>query len=124
MIFLTTEEVLHIAARILGGEPVVRDVGLIESAVARPQATVFGEHAYTGVHDKAAALLHSIVQNHALVDGNKRLGLACLNVFYAINGRRLVATEDEAYDLVIAIATGDLPEIAMISEQLDALVES
>lgn len=122
MIYLTVEEVLHIAARVLGGEPMVRDVGLIESAVARPQATVFGADAYPGLDDKAAALLHSIVQNHALVDGNKRLGLASLAVFYTVNGFRMTATNDEAYDLVIAIARGDLRDVGEIAARLAPLV--
>lgn len=123
MIYLTVEEILHIAGRILGGPPMVRDVGLIESAAARPQATVFGEDAYPGVHEKAAALLHSVVQNHALVDGNKRLGLAVMTVFYAVNGHRFVATNDEAYDLVISIARGELREVTDITARLEGLVE-
>ncbi|QYG95282.1 type II toxin-antitoxin system death-on-curing family toxin [Iamia sp. SCSIO 61187] len=123
MIHLTIEEVLHIASRVLGGEVPVRDLGLIESAVARPQATVFGEDAYPSIHEKAAALLHSIVQNHALVDGNKRLGLAATSVFYAVNGHRMVGTNDEAYNLVIAVARGELREIADIAPRLAALVE-
>jgi len=123
VIYLTVEEILHIGTRVLGGEPMVRDVGLLESAAARPQATVFGEDAYPGIHEKAAALLHSVVQNHALVDGNKRLGLATTTVFYALNGRRVRATNDEAYDLVIAVARGELREVAEIASRLEELVE-
>lgn len=122
MIYLTTDEVLHIAERTLGTAPGVRDGGLIESAVARPRATVFGEDAYGTIHLKAAALLHSLVQNHPLVDGNKRLGLATTIVFYGINGFRFTATNDEAYDLVIAIATGELREATDIAMRLERLV--
>lgn len=122
MIHLTVEEVLHIATRVLGGEPMVRDVGLIESAVARPQATVFGDDAYPTVHQKAAALLHSLVQNHPLVDGNKRLGLAATIVFYAVNGWRFEATNDEAYDLIIEIASSRLDEVPAIAARLEGLV--
>lgn len=123
MIYLTVEEILRIGERVLGGEPMVRDVGLIESAAARPQATVFGADAYPGIHEKAAALLHSIVQDHALVDGNKRLGLASVVVFLAINGFRMTATNDEAYDLVIVIARGDLRDVGEIAARLARLVE-
>lgn len=124
MIYLTVEEVLHIAERVLGTEPGVRDAGLIESAVARPQASVFGEDVYRTIHEKAAALLHSIVQNHALVDGNKRLGLASMAVFYAVNGHRLAGTNDEAYDLVTAIARSELGDVTAIARRLAELVEA
>ncbi len=123
MIFLTAEEIVHIADRVLEGNVGIKDLGLIESAVARPQASAFGEDAYPTIHDKAAALLHSVVQNHALVDGNKRLGLASVAVFYRINGWRLAATNDEAYDLVIAIASGKMREVGEISGHLGELAE-
>ena len=86
MIYLSLDELLHIAERVL--ETVeIRDVGLLESAIARPRATAFGEDAYPTLGDKAAALLHSIARNRALVDGNKRLSLAGLIAFYGMNGR-------------------------------------
>lgn len=122
MIFLTVEEVLHIATRVLGAEPGIRDLGLIESAVARPQASAFGEAAYPTVHHKAAALLHSLVQNHALVDGNKRLGLASVITFYGVNGWTFEATNDEAHDLVLAIATGERRDVDEIAGCLGELV--
>jgi death-on-curing protein len=92
----------------------VRDWGLIESALARPRATAFGEDAYPTVWDKAAALMHSLVRNHALVDGNKRLGLTASVLFLHKNGVALSFAEDGMYDLVIAVAEGrlDVPEIA------------
>lgn len=92
----------------------IRDVGLLESAAHRPSATVFGDDAYPGLHVKAAALLQSLVRNHSLIDGNKRLSWVATYVFYAINGLRLRAPEDEAYDLVIDAATGaaDIDRIA------------
>ena len=83
MIFLDLEGLLHVAERTLGMAPVVRDHGLLESALGRPQATVFGEDAYIGIHEKAAALLHSLARNRALVDGNQRLALAATIAFYA-----------------------------------------
>lgn len=118
MIFLEVEDLLHIAERILPSV-LVRDLGLLEAAVARPHASAFGEDAYPSVHQKAAALLHSLVRNHALVDGNKRLGLAALIAFYGMNGLRLTFSNDEAYELVMAVAAGDLDDVALIAEQVE-----
>jgi death-on-curing protein len=120
VIYLDVADLLHIAERTLGTPPEIRDVGLLESAATRPQASAFGEDAYPTLHEKAAALLHSIVRNHALVDGNKRLGLAGLVAFYGVNGRRLTMTNDEAYGFVIAVATGELAEIPVIAQRLEA----
>ena len=118
MIYLDLEDLLHIADRVLDGQVGVRDAGLLASAAARPQTTVFGQDAYASVHDKAAALLHSIVCNHALVDGNKRLGLAAAIAFLGINGWRLTLSNDEAYDLVVAVASGHLADVPPISAVL------
>ncbi|MGO9790506.1 MAG: type II toxin-antitoxin system death-on-curing family toxin [Solirubrobacteraceae bacterium] len=115
MIYLDLDSLLHVAARTLGGEPVIRDYGLLESALARPRASAFGEDAYPDLFTKAAALLHSLARNHALVDGNKRLALAATIALLGINGHRLTLSNEEAYDLVISVATGtvdDVPEIA------------
>ncbi len=117
MIYLTLEELLHVAERTLGHVE-MRDIGLLESAVARPQASAFGEDAYPTLDTKAAALVHSVARNHALVDGNKRLALASLIAFYGVNGRRLTLTNDEAYDLVMAIASGALDDVDAIAERL------
>ncbi len=118
MIFLDLEALLHVARRTLGAGPEVRDHGLLESALARPQATAFGEDAYPTVCEKAAALLHSLARNHALVDGNKRLALAGLFSFLGMNGLRLTFTNDEAYDLIIAVATGELDYVTAIAAVL------
>lgn len=118
MIYLTLPELLHIASRALGGEPEVRDLGLLDSAAARPQATAFGKDAYPDLDAKAAALLHSLARNHALVDGNKRLALAAVIVFYGVNGRRLTLTNDEAYDLIIGVAAGHLDSVDGIAARL------
>jgi death-on-curing protein len=111
--YLGLEDVLYLASRLC--EPRARDVGLVESAVARPQTTVFGDDAYPDIHTKAAALLHSLARNHAFVDGNKRVSWLAAGAFYFLNGYVLDAPEDPAYDLVIAVATGevDVPEIAV-----------
>lgn len=117
MIFLTLPELLHIATRTLGPDYAVRDYGLLEAALARPRATAFGKDAYPDLDAKAAALLHSLARNHALIDGNKRLALATLIAFYGVNGCRLALTNDAAYELVMNIASGQLDtadEIATI----------
>ena len=118
MIYLTLPELLHVAERTLGGRPQVRDIGLLESALARPQATAFGSDAYPDLDAKAAALLHSLARNHALVDGNKRLALAGVIAFHGVNGRRLTLTNDEAYDLVMAVADGTLDAVEQIATRL------
>jgi death on curing protein len=118
MIYLTFDELLLVATRVLGREFEIRDPGLLESAVARPRTTAFGRDAYPTLDEKAAALLHSLARNHALVDGNKRISLAGLIAFYGVNGRRLTLNNDEAYDLVIAVATGELDQVADIASIL------
>ena len=123
MIFLTLPELLHVAARALGSEPAVRDFGLLEAALARPQATVFGQDAYQGLDAKAAALLHSLARNHALIDGNKRLALAAIIAFYGLNDRRLTLTNDEAYELIMDVATGKLDAVSDIAAILATATE-
>jgi death on curing protein len=118
VIYLDIEDLLHVALRTLGGPPDVRDLGLLESAAARPRASAFGEDAYPDLLTKAAALLHSIARNHALVDGNKRLALAATIAFLGVNGRRLELTNDEAYDLVMAVASGTTNEVVDIAAAL------
>jgi death-on-curing protein len=123
MIYLTLPELLHVARRVLGNVQ-VRDHGLLESALARPQTTVFGEDAYPTLEEKAAALLQSLARNHALIDGNKRLALSGLIAFIGLNGRRLTLTNDEAYDLVIAVATGTFDSIEKIASVLATATET
>jgi len=123
VIYLTLPELLYIAERALGSEPHVRDYGLLEAAAARPQATAFGGDAYPDLDAKAAALLHSLARNHALIDGNKRLALAAIIAFYGVNGRRLTLTNDQAYDLVIDVAVGHLDSVDDIAAQLRTATE-
>jgi len=118
VIYLTLPELLHIAGRVLGPDYAVRDYGLLDAALARPQATAFGKDAYPDLDAKAAALLHSIARNHALIDGNKRLALAALIAFYGLNGCRLTLTNDAAYDLVISVASGQLDTVEEIAAAL------
>ena len=118
MIYLTLPELLHVAERTLGPGYSVRDYGLLEAALARPQATPFGKDAYPDLDAKAAALLHSIARHHALIDGNERLALAAVIAFYGLNGRRLTLTNDAAYDLIINVASGQLDTVDAIAAVL------
>lgn len=119
MIFLDLDALMHVARRTLGTEPDVRDLGLLESALARPQASAFGQDAYGDIHEKAAALLHSLARNHALIDGNKRLALGATIAFYGMNGKRLTLTNDQAYNLVMDIAGGKRDDVGSIAAILD-----
>lgn len=103
--YFTDEEVLDAVAR-MGFH--VKDAGLLSSAVARPRASAFGQDAYPDIVTKAAALFESLVRNHALHDGNKRLSVAITFAFVSLNGGDLAYTEDEAYDFTIATASGEL----------------
>ena len=118
MIFLTLPELLHVAARVLGPGFQVRDHGLLESALARPQTTLYGEEAYPRLETKAAALVHSVARNRALVDSNKRLSLAAAIAFLGLNGYRLTSTNDEAYELIMAVASGALDDVDGIAARL------
>ena len=119
MIHLDLDDLLHIARRTLG-DVEVRDIGLLESAAARPQSTAFGEDAYSSIHDTAAGLLHSIARSHPLVDGNERLSLAATLAFYGLNGMQLTLSNDEACEFVAAIAAGELDDVEPIAERLRA----
>ena len=112
--YLTLEDLVALC-RDLGDLP-VRDLGLLHSAAERPSTSLYGTEAYATVHEKAAALLQSLTRNHALVDGNKRLGWLSTVVFYGLNGLELDAPDDAAYDLVIGASTGDIdiPAIATV----------
>lgn len=118
MIYLTLSELLYVAERTLGPEVPVRDHGLLESAIARPRATAFGADAYADLEEKAAAMQHSLARNHALVDGNKRLALAATIAFLGINGRRLTLTNNEAYTLIVEVASGHLDDVPDIAARL------
>ena len=104
--YLSLEDLLDLVA-VLDAGP-VRDLGLLDSACHRPRSGIFGREAYPTLAGKAAALLHSLAGNHALVDGNKRLALLATVVFLRINGYRLDLADDEAFDLIISVAGGQL----------------
>ena len=117
-LYLTTEQALRIARRAVGGPIAVRDLGLLDAAVHRPRASVMGQDAYPDVMTKAAALLHSLARNHPLVDGNKRLAWLATYVFCAKNGVELDPADDDAYDLVVGVASGDISELDEIAAAL------
>ena len=118
--YLDLDDLVNIARAAVGSDAMVGDYGLLESASARPRASVFGRDAYPDVHLKAAALLHSLARNHALVDGNKRLAWTACRTFLAINGHGITAPEDDRFEFVIQVATGALPDVDKIAEQLRA----
>lgn len=120
MNYLDLDDVRAIAAAALDAPMDVRDWGLLESALARPQASVFGEDAYPSVWEKAAALLLSLVGNHALVDGNKRVGFTSVVLFLHKNDVHLAFGEDEAYDFVIAVAERRISEVSAAAAVLQA----
>ena len=118
--YLDPEQAIAVVAR-MGLR--VRDEGLLFSALARPAASAFGTDAYGSIELKAAALFSSIARNHALVDGNKRTAWVLTIAFLNINGFDLAMSQDEKFDLVLAVAQGDL-ELEEVAATLAAhLVE-
>jgi death-on-curing protein len=122
--YLTVEQALRIARAAVGGPVDVRDVGLLEAAVHRPRASVLGQDAYSDLFTKAAAMLHSLVGNHPLVDGNKRLGWLATYVFLAKNGIELDPDDDAAYRLVVAVADGSIDDVGEIAAILASFAAS
>ena len=117
--YLTVEQALRIARAAVGGPVEVRDVGLLESAVNRPRASVLGQDAYPDLFTKAAALMHSLAGNHPLVDGNKRLAWLATYVLLAKNGIALDPDDDDAaYEFVIAVADGSIDDVGEIATVL------
>jgi death-on-curing protein len=121
--YLDVDDLLALAVVLLGDPPPVRDIGRLASAAARPAATAFGEEAYADVWQKAAALLQSVVKDHPLVDGKKRLGWLACAVFLDLNGvDPTTASNDDVYHLVMALAAGsmDVAELALGLERIVA----
>lgn len=120
--YLDLDDLIELARGLLGDPPPIRDIGLLGSAAARPQATAFGQDAYPDVLTKAAAVLQSVVNNHALVDGNKRLGWLATAVFLELNGIKVsrISNED-VYEFVIWVASHD-PPLDDITARLIGLV--
>lgn len=114
--FLTLAEVVEIhrdqIAR-YGGEAGVRDWGLLQSAVAMPQAAFGGQHLHTDLYEMAAAYLFHLVQNHPFLDGNKRVGAVATYIFLSLNGLQLVAEQDAYADMVLSVACGETAKSAV-----------
>jgi death-on-curing protein len=121
--FLDLDDVLGLARRLLGDPVPIRDMGLLNSAVLRPQTTLVGEYAYSDIYEMAAALLQSVVGNHALIDGNKRLGWLSTAVFLQVNGISVEQlTNDDVVDLVMWIAS-ESPSYGAITRRLRTLLQ-
>jgi death-on-curing protein len=119
VIYLTVEDLVVLATIAIGGPAVVRDHGLLSSAAARPGTVAFGQIAYPDLFSKAAALLHSVCMNHALLDGNKRLAWTAAVTFLALNGHPVPSIDiDAAEAFVLAVAAGKLSEVDEISQNL------
>lgn len=104
--FLTVDDVISINEAEVRAQDTLVDFGLLESAVLRPQQTVFGQDAYPSVHSKAAALMHSLIRNHPFVDGNKRTGVLAILAFYGLNGMWLEMEQGEVVALALDVAEG------------------
>ena len=115
--YLQLEDLLQLASDL--GDLVVRDLGLLEAAAQRPQTTLYGQEAYPTIPEKAAVLLESLTRNHALIDGNKRIGWLAVVVFVDVNGFTIDAPDDDAYELIISVSTGalDYSEVALRLER-------
>lgn len=113
--YLDIHDVLQICERIIPNL-VIRDQGLLQSAIERPRTTVFGEDAYKTFPEKAAALMHSLARNHPLVDGNKRLAWSATRTFCLLNGYDINLNVDDAESLVLGVAAGkfDVPQIIQL----------
>jgi death-on-curing protein len=116
--YLDLDDLLAAADAAVGGDADVRDVGLLQSATARPRATAHGEEAYPDIDTKAAALLQSIVAGHPLVDGNKRLGWVAVRLFDRLNGFDVRPAADDAFELVVAVANGEIRDVTEIARRL------
>ena len=122
--FLELDDFVELARSLLGDPPPIRDIGLLGSAATRPQTTAFGEDAYPDLVTKAAALLQSIVNNHALVDGNKRLGWLATAVFLELNGMKASrASNDAVYEFVVWIAASN-PDLDDITTRLRRVIQA
>jgi death on curing protein len=122
IVYLDLASLLDLAELILGTPPVVRDMGLLSSAAARPSTVAFGVEAYEDIWTKAAALLQSLVMNHALIDGNKRLAWVAARVFLDLNEVPPVAVDvDQAEAFVIQVVTHELETVEEVAKGLVAL---
>jgi death-on-curing family protein len=124
--FISLEEVLELhddQISSFGGTPGVRDEGLLESALAQPQATFGGQFLHPTIAAKAAAYLYHIAMNHPFIDGNKRSAFAVTDTFLRLNGFSLNLTDDRVYDLVMQVAEGRMTKEELSTELELCIVE-
>lgn len=120
--YLDLDDLILLATALLGDPPPIRDLGLLGAAAARPRASAFGDDAYPDLWSKAAALLHSIVKNHALIDGNKRLSWVACAVFLDLNGfDPTAASNDDVFELVMRVATEPI-EVTELAARLRSMI--
>jgi death-on-curing protein len=124
--FLTREDVLMIhddQIASFGGTPGLRDEGLLDSALAQPQAMFGQQWLHPTIAEQAAAYLYHLAMNHPFVDGNKRTAFAVMDTFLRVNGYRLTLTDDAAYDLVLRVVQGQLDKAGIAGALVDALAQ-
>ncbi len=120
--YLDADDLVALAAVLLGDPPPIRDLGLLASAAARPRASAFGQDAYADTWTKAGALLHSVVKNHPLVDGDERLGWVACAVFLDLNGIDPTTTSnDDVFELVMHLAAHPI-EVDELAARLQAMI--
>jgi death-on-curing protein len=105
--YLTASEVMLVNEQEIGTE-LLADFGLLEAAVLRPQQSVFGSDAYPDMHTKAAAMMHSLIRNHAFIDGNKRTGVLATILFYNLNGYTIETAQEDLIALALDIGEGQI----------------
>ncbi|MCC6509930.1 MAG: type II toxin-antitoxin system death-on-curing family toxin [Pirellulaceae bacterium] len=111
MVFLTLDDILESHQNQIdtyGGSHGIRDVGLLESAIAQPEACFGGQYLHADIFEMAAAYLYHLVMNHPFADGNKRVGLEAALIFLEINDESLIANDDELVDLVLKTIAGEI----------------
>jgi death-on-curing protein len=126
MRYLSLEEVLSLHSLLIaqsGGSDGLRDRGALESAVAQPEASFGGEDLYPGLAAKAAALGHSLIQNHPFIDGNKRIGHCAMEVFLLLNGYELQGSVDDQEAIIIGVASGRITRIELSEWVAERAVE-
>jgi death-on-curing protein len=111
MTYLSLDQIIELHAegiRLHGGSLGVRDLGMVDSAAAQPQAAFGGQELYPTLVEKAAALGYSLVSNHGFIDGNKRVGLAAMDTFLRVNGMKIAATDDDLEAVILGVAAGNI----------------
>ncbi len=121
-VYLTTDEVQAFNEYLIGHNAGLRDFGLLDSAVARPQSSAFGKDAFPTIHEKAAALLHGLARNHAFTDGNKRTAWASAATFYLLNGYTAAYVDTHEVVSITVDAAEDLLDVKAIAAKLESMV--